>query len=231
MFRIGYRPDFTSGGLPSGNDHRGRRVRRLLAVQGRTRLGIGVFGGTFDPPHNGHIAIALEVRHQLRLDTVLLVVANDPWQKSAVGSVTPADLRLELTRTAIAGIEGLEVSTVEIDRGGESYTADTLETLSADMAHAELFLLVGSDAAMGLDTWKRPEAVRALATTVVVDRGGRQGGRPPEGWPHRVIDVPALEISSSDLRARFADGRPVEALMPRETVDAVRRAGIYGCGL
>ncbi len=190
-----------------------------------------MFGGTFDPPHNGHIAIALEVRHQLRLDTVLLVVANDPWQKSAVGSVTPADLRLELTRAAIDGIEGLEVSTVEIERGGESYTADTLESLSAEMVESQLFLVVGSDAAMGLDTWKRPDAVRALANTVVVDRGGRQGGRPPEGWPHQVIDVPALEISSSDLRARFADGRPVEALMPRETVDVVRRAGIYGCGL
>lgn len=206
-------------------------MRRLLAVQARTGLRVGVFGGTFDPPHNGHIAIALEVRHQLRLDTVLLVVANDPWQKSAVGSVTPADLRLELTRAAIDGIEGLEVSTVEIERGGESYTADTLESLSAEMVESQLFLVVGSDAAMGLDTWKRPDAVRALANTVVVDRGGRQGGRPPEGWPHQVIDVPALEISSSDLRARFADGRPVEALMPRETVDVVRRAGIYGCGL
>ena len=189
-----------------------------------------MFGGTFDPPHNGHLAIALEVLHKLRLDTMLMVVANDPWQKSGVGAVTPADVRLQLTCAAVDGLDGLEVSTAEIDRGGESYTADTLEMLMAERPDAELFLVVGSDTAMGLDTWKRPEAVKALATTVVVDRGGRQGGRPPDGWPHQVVDVPALEISSNDLRARFADGRPIEALMPRAVVDAVRRAGIYGSG-
>ena len=205
-------------------------VRRLRAVQGRSGVRIGVLGGTFDPPHIGHLAIALEVLHQLRLDTVLLVVANDPWQKSAVGSVTPAEVRLDLVRAAVDGFPGLEPSTIEIDRGGESYTADTLETIAADSPGVELFLLVGSDVAMGLDSWKRPDAVRSLATTVVVDRGGRHGGRPPDGWPHQVIDVPALEISSSDLRARFADGRPVEALMPRAVVDAVRLAGIYGSG-
>ncbi len=205
-------------------------MRRLLPVNDGSAKRIGVFGGTFDPPHHGHLAIALEVRHQLRLDTVLLVVANDPWQKSAVGSVTPADLRLELTRAAIGEVEGIEVSTIEIERGGESYTADTLEALAAENPAAELFLIVGSDAAMGLDTWKRAADVCRAATTVVVDRGGRQGGRPPEGWPHRVVDVPALEISSSDLRTRFADGRPVEALMPAGAIDLVRQHGLYGSG-
>ncbi len=196
----------------------------------RTQQRIGVLGGTFDPPHNGHIAIALEVRHQLRLHTLLMVVANDPWQKTAMGAITPAADRLDLTRAAIEGIEGLEVCTIELDRGGESYSADTLETLKEAQPGAELFLVVGSDTAMSLDTWKRSDDVRALATTVVVDRGGRQGGRPPAGWPHRVVDVPSLEISSSDLRARFADGRPVEALTPRLVVQAVRQKGLYGCG-
>jgi len=205
-------------------------MRRLRAVQGRSGLRIGVFGGTFDPPHIGHLAIALEVLHQLRLDTVLMVVANDPWQKSAVSPVTPAGVRLDLVRAAVDGFHGLEPCTIEIDRGGESYTADTLERVAADHPGAELFLIVGSDAAMGLDSWKRPDAVRSLAATVVVDRGGRHGGRPPDGWPHQVIDVPAHEVSSNDLRARFADGRPVEALMPRAVVDAVRLAGIYGSG-
>ena len=197
---------------------------------------IGVFGGTFDPLHTGHLAIALEVRHRLQLDRMLLVVANDPWQKTVVTAVTPATLRLELVSAAvdeinrIAGSVMLEASDHEIVRGGESYTADTLATLSAEDHNAELFLLVGSDAAAGLDTWKRPAEIRRLATTVVVDRGGRQGGRPPEGWSHILVAIPALEISSNDVRARFRDGRPVEALVPAAVVSGVRSHGLYGSG-
>ncbi len=190
------------------------------------RRRIGVFGGTFDPPHHGHIAIAQEVRHSLNLDDVLMVVANDPWQKTAVSSVTPADTRLALSHTAFDSVDGLEVSDLEIRRGGASYTADTLTTLSGP--DCELFLVVGSDAAAGLDTWKRSAEVRSLATTVVIDRGGRQGGRPPAGWTHDVVDVPALEISSSDLRARFGSDRPVDGLLPRGVIDQVRALGLYG---
>ena len=193
-------------------------------------LRIGVLGGTFNPPHFGHLGAALEVRHRLRLETVLFVVANDPWQKSALQSVTPAALRLEMVRAAVSGIEGLEASALEIDRGGESYTADTLAELSVAYPYAELMLVLGSDAAHGLDTWKRPAELQARATTVVVDRAGRSGGRPPEGWPAVVVEAPALDISSCDIRARFADGRPVEALVPRAVVDLARSRGLYGCG-
>lgn len=191
---------------------------------------IGVFGGTFDPPHHGHLAIALEVGHRLRLDRVLWVVANDPWQKSGRVPVTPASVRLALVAEAVDGFAGHEVCDLEVRRGGPSYTADTLEELTRLHPGAALFLVVGSDAAEGLDTWKRADDVRALATTVVVDRGGRQGGRPPLGWPHLVVDVPALEISSSDIRSRFGDGRPVEALVQPRVVAAVRARGLYGCG-
>ncbi len=189
---------------------------------------IGVFGGTFDPPHHGHISIAQEVRHALHLDHVLMVVANDPWQKSAVSIVSPAFQRLALCHAAFDPVDGLDVSDIEIRRGGESYTADTLASLR-DPGH-ELFLIVGSDAAAGLDTWKRSHEIRDLATTVVVDRGGRQGARPPTGWPHTVVDVPALEISSSDLRARFGAGRPVDGLLPREVTEQVTERGLYGSG-
>ena len=191
---------------------------------------IGVLGGTFDPPHHGHVAVALEVLHRLRLDKVLLVVANDPWQKTSLRDVTPVEARLQMVEAAVSGITGLEASTMEIDRGGESYTADTLSSLQAVNVGAELFLVVGSDAAEGLDTWKRPHEIRELATTVVVDRGGREGGRPPEGWPAVIVDVPSLEISSSDLRSRFADGRPVAGLMSPEVVEVVERLGLYGSG-
>lgn len=194
---------------------------------------IGVFGGTFDPLHVGHLMIAMEVRHALMLDRLLFVVANDPWQKADSG-VTRAEHRLSLAKAGVAemneriGDDALEVSDAEIVRGGESYSADTLEELHRELPDAELFLLVGSDAAEGLPTWKRPDAVRDLATTVVVERGGREGGRPPVGWAHVVVEVPLMEVSSSDLRARFADGRPVEALVPPTVVAGVRQLGLYG---
>jgi len=158
-----------------------------------------------------------------------MVVANDPWQKSGHRQITDAKTRLGLVVLSTAGMPRIEASDLEIRHGGESYTADTLAHLAED-SDDELFLIVGSDAAAGLDTWKRPDEVQSLATTVVVDRGGRNGGRPPQGWPHIVVDVPALEISSSDIRTRFSDGRPVEALVPAATVAEIRRLGLYGSG-
>ena len=158
------------------------------------------------------------------------MVANDPWQKSALHAVTPAPLRLEMVRAAVSGLEGLEASSLEIDRGGESYMADTLSELHSRHPDAELLLLVGSDIAQGLDTWKRAAELPELATTVVVERARRSGGRPPEGWPALVVEVPALDISSCDVRARFCDGRPVEALVPAAVADLVRSRGLYGCG-
>ena len=198
-------------------------------VQESCAARIGVLGGTFDPVHYGHLAVALEVRHQLGLEKVLMVVANDPWQKSAAGPVTPPDLRLEMVRAAVRGLEGIEASALEIDRGGESYTADTLAELRDARPDADLMLVVGSDAAQDLDTWQRPEELRRLATTVVVSRPGRSRGRPPDGWPAVVVEVPALDISSCDVRARFADGRPVAALVPEPVVELVRTRGLYGC--
>ena len=193
---------------------------------------IGVFGGTFDPLHNGHLMIALEVRHRLALDRMLLVVANDPWQKAEI-EVTPAAIRYELVAETVAYLDdrmgevALEVSDIEIRRGGPTYTADTLATLQGADPDAELFLVVGSDTAGSLATWKRPDEIRRSATTVVVDRGGRVGGRPPDGWPHIVVDVPLMEVSSSDLRRRVAEGAPVEAFVPPTVSDGIRRHGLY----
>ncbi len=211
---------------------------RLWAVEQDTPQRIGVFGGTFDPIHFGHLAIALEVRHQLELDRMLLVVANDPWQKTVFNSVTPARFRLEMVQVAVSaanetvGAVVLEAGDQEIQRGGETYTADTLAALASgtdsETGAAELFVVVGSDIAASLDTWERPEDVQRLATTVVAERGGNTGGRPPEGWEHLVVEVPALEISSTDIRNRLRNGRPVQALVPPGVIDYVMSNGLYG---
>jgi nicotinate-nucleotide adenylyltransferase len=188
---------------------------------------LGVFGGTFDPPHVGHLVTAVNVRHALALDRLLLVVANVPWQKVGERAVSPADDRLAMVESAVAGVEGLEVSRLEIDRGGPSYTADTLADLRRADADAELFLIVGSDAAAGLTTWERVDEVRDLCTVVVVDRPGTAGEHPPTGWRWDRVEVPRLDVSSTDLRARVADGRPLDFLLPPAVITCIRARGLY----
>lgn len=187
---------------------------------------IGVFGGTFDPIHVGHLVTAVNVRHELGLDRLLLVVANDPWQKLD-RSVSPAQDRLALVEAAVAGVAGLEASALEIERGGTSYTADTLAALAADRPGAQLHLVLGSDAAAGLPTWERVDEVRTLATLVVVARPGAGDRHAPPGWDHVHVEVPRLEVSSTDLRARVADGRPLDWLITPEVVREIRRRGLY----
>ena len=187
---------------------------------------IGVFGGTFDPIHVGHLVTALNVRHVLELDRVMLLVANDPWQKADM-PVTPALDRLAMVQAAVADVDGLEASDLEITRGGMSYTADTLATLRRVHPDSELFVILGSDAAALLPTWKRVEEVRANATLVVVTRPGADTAAPPSGWDHRVVEVPRLEVSSTDLRARFVDGRPLDWLVTPPVVHVIRQRGLY----
>ena len=187
---------------------------------------LGVFGGTFDPPHVGHLVTAVNVRHSLGLDEVLLVVANDPWQK-ADQVVSPAADRLALVEAAVGEVPGLRASRIEIDRGGASYTADTLADLHEQHPGADLFLVLGSDAAAGLPTWERVDEVRERATLVVVTRPGSEAGRPPLGWPHEVVEVPRLDVSSTDLRARVVDGRPLEYLVTAPVVRAIRERRLY----
>lgn len=187
---------------------------------------IGVFGGTFDPPHIGHLVAAVEARHALELDVVLLVVANVPWQKVAQRAVSPAEDRLALVRAAVADEPGLEVSDVEIARGGTSFTADTLAELHHRETDAELFVILGHDAAAGFTTWERYDEVARLAHLVVVDRPGS-----PEPLDERFtwtrIDIPELEISSTDLRQRVAEGRPVRYLVPPGVASAIEERGLY----
>ena len=188
---------------------------------------IGLFGGTFDPPHVGHLVTAVNVRHELGLDRVLLVVNDQPWQKLGTRDITPAEDRFAMVEAAVGSVEGLEASRVEIDRGGLSFTADTLRDLQAEDPERELFVVLGSDAAGGLPSWERADEVRTLATIVVVERPGAAETAPPAGWSWLRVEVPRLEVSSTDLRGRVADGRPLDYLVTPDVIAVVHERGLY----
>jgi nicotinate-nucleotide adenylyltransferase len=187
---------------------------------------VGVFGGTFDPVHVGHVVAAVEARRALELDRVLLVVAGDPWQKR--GNVTaPAVDRLAMVEAAVAGIEGLEPCDLEVRRTGPSYTADTLEALT--QPGRSLFLVVGADVAASIHTWTGVERIPGLATLAIVDRAGVPPAPDPSGGSWRVerLSIPRLEISSTDLRARAARGWPLDGLVPPGAIAALRERSLY----
>jgi len=180
---------------------------------------VGVYGGTFDPIHIAHLVAALSARHALGLDRVLLVVAGDPWQKRDTVVASAPD-RLAMARAAVEGLDGIEVSELEVERPGPAYTIDTLRALEG--AHRELFLIVGSDVAAGLDGWHRADEVRAAATLVVVTRDG--GGAPPGVC---CVSMPRLDVASHDLRAREARGEPIDVLVPPGAVRVIRERRLY----
>ena len=153
-------------------------------------------------------------------------MANHPWQKSG-RLITPAADRLAVVQAAVAGTPGVDASAIEIERGGESYTADTLEQLVAEDADRELFLVVGADVAAELDTWRRTDVIARLATLAVVTRGGSPTVDVGPPWRVEQVRIPALEISSSDLRARAADGRPLDHLIPGPAIACIRERGLY----
>jgi len=191
-------------------------------------LRLGVFGGTFDPVHNGHLAAAVNARRTLALDRVLVVPARDPWQKQD-RKLAPAEARMAMLEAAMDGVEGVEISRVELDRPGPTYTADTIEELHSEYGEdAELFLIVGADAASDLATWDRPEVMRYLATIVIVSRADiAQPDAPGPGWRVEHVRIPPLAISSTDLRRRAASGDPLDGLMPPAAIRCLRERGLY----
>jgi nicotinate-nucleotide adenylyltransferase len=191
-------------------------------------LRLGVFGGTFDPVHNGHVAAAVNARRAFALDRVLIVPARDPWQKQD-RELAPADARLAMLDAAMAGIDGVEVSRLELDRPGPTYTADTVEELHKQYGDStELFLIVGADAASDLATWDRPDVIRDLTTVVIVSRADiDEPGAPGPGWRVGHVRIPPLAISSTDLRRRAANGDPLEGLMPAAAIRSLRERGLY----
>ena len=200
----------------------------MMSVQAKSPRRVGVFGGTFDPPHLGHLVVAINVLHELQLDEVLLMVANDPWQKQGTREISPSTDRLALVEAAVDGISGLTAGSAELELGGPSYTANTLEYLHAKEELLEIFTIVGADAANGLLTWNRHERVSELSTLVVVDRPGVESALPDpaNGHWHRV-EIPHLEVSSSDLRDRVNDGRPLDFLVTPPVLAEIQARAMY----
>jgi nicotinate-nucleotide adenylyltransferase len=189
---------------------------------------IGVLGGTFDPPHIGHLIVASEALWQLDLDVVRLVPARTPPHKPA-GEQTEPDRRAAWLEAAIAGTPGLEVSRIELDREGPSYTADTLEAMAAAEPGAALWFVLGADQLAGLPGWRDPERIIAAARLAVVPRAGHDVRALAERIaPGRadVLDVPEIGVSSSMVRERIAAGLPVRFLVPPEVEKSLRREGL-----
>lgn len=193
---------------------------------------IGLLGGTFDPPHCGHVAAARAAYRALGLDRLLLVVANEPWQKVPLRKVTPAEDRFAMVEAVAASIPWIEASRIEIDRGGPSYTADTVEALLAEAdrsrhARPDLYLVVGSDLVGALSTWKRVEDLRRLVTLAVVSRPHTEQPPMPAGWATVPVEADTVDVSSSEVRDRLERGLPVDGLVPHEVIRCIHLRGLY----
>jgi len=191
---------------------------------------IGIFGGTFDPIHTAHLEVAEAVRERLGLDRMLLMVASEPWQKVGARPLTPAEDRFAMVEAAAADWPGLEPSRMEIDRGGPTYTIDTVRQLLDEEPGAEVTLVVGSDVVGGLTTWKDEAALQGAVTLAVVGRPGVDPVAPPPGWRTVQVPVAPFDVSSTELRRRLEAGLPVEGWVPEPVIRCIARRGLYATG-
>jgi len=198
---------------------------------------LGLFGGSFDPVHYGHLLLAEAAREQLELDEVWLIpAAVSPFKQGR--EQTPGKVRLEMLELAIGGHEQLRASSIEIDRGGVSYTVETLENIAAEKAGAKLFLLMGADSLRDLPTWREPRRILELAIPTI---GRRQGSPEPEfdlltplATEERLNEMrcfqfgmPLIELSSTDLRQRAAAGHSLRYRTPRAVEKYIETQQLY----
>lgn len=184
---------------------------------------VGVFGGSFDPIHHGHLVVARALRERLELAEVRLIPAGAQPLKHGRHSASAPD-RARMVELAVAGEPGLVADRIEVERAGPSYTVDTLRALAARCPEAAWMLLLGADAAREFDRWREADAIRALAEVVVFTRGGAPAGN---GLRFRVQDVPLVEISATDIRARVRAGRSIRYLVPEAVADYIAARRLY----
>jgi nicotinate-nucleotide adenylyltransferase len=194
---------------------------------------LGILGGTFNPPHVGHLVMAQEALDQLGLDRVVLMPVATPPHKEALAD-PGADVRLELCELATAGAPGVAVSDLEIERGGASYTVDTLRALHEREPEHALTFIVGGDMAYSLPSWREPEAVLRMARLAVAERDGLRREDiaqrlAPLHSGDRVafFDMPRLDLSSSAIRERVAAGRSIRYLVPDPVIEAITSRRLY----
>lgn len=185
---------------------------------------LGVMGGTFDPPHFGHLAAASEAAYRLGLDRVAFVPTGDPWQKDPQG-VSAAKDRVHMTHLAIAQDPRFFLSRVDVDRQKKTYTVDTLRDLSREFPGVKLYFILGADSLASLTTWKNWAEIHGLATLVGVSRPGYELRSPVDDVA--VIQGPGLAISSTECRRRVAAGAPLSYLVPRRVCEYIGSRGLY----
>jgi len=189
-----------------------------------TNRRIGVLGGTFDPIHLGHLVVASEVCNALSLDRVLLVPARQQPFKDSTGHAAP-EHRLAMCRLAVEDDDRLDVSDVDLVRGGLTYTVDTLTDLAVEYPDAELFFIAGADSVARLAQWREPERLMNLARFVGVSRPGHTP--PTLTAPHMVVETPEVGVSSTDVRHRLRTGTPIRYLVPDSVVAYIAQHALY----
>ncbi len=188
---------------------------------------VAIFGGSFDPPHNAHVALAQTAREALALDEVRWIPAGQPWQKTR--AITPGTHREAMVRLAIAGLPGQCLSRIELDRSGPSVTLDTVLALRAQEPGTEWVLLIGSDQYANLHTWRGWRELLALTVLAVAQRPGESAAPDPavQQHPHRVVPLSMSDVSSTTIRARAARGDRVDDLVPPAVARYIEQHHLY----
>lgn len=187
---------------------------------------VGVFGGSFDPVHNGHLRAAHACRSAVPLDVVLFVPAAAQPLKPQGAIALPGD-RVRMLELALRGEAAFLVSTIEIDRGGISYTVDTLRQLASERPDDVLYLMLGADALADLKNWREPEAICNLATLLLVQRPGSTASGDPPGANILRVPMEPLDVSSSEVRDRLSRDEPTDGLVPPAVAAYIAERGLY----
>jgi nicotinate-nucleotide adenylyltransferase len=189
---------------------------------------VGVFGGTFDPPHVGHLLMASDAREALKLDRLIFVPAGAQPFKVDKPPVASGQDRLEMVRLAIADDANYTVDEAEINRKGLSFTVDTLEHLSGKNPVAQLFLLLGEDTLAGFDQWRNPARIRELATLATVRRVGREGPLVETVAPGVLtVSTRRVDVSSTEIRGRLSAGKSIKGFVPESVERFIEARGLY----
>ena len=186
---------------------------------------LGIFGGSFDPPHLGHLLPAIDAAEALRLDGLRFVTAAQQPFKIGRASASAAH-RFAMTQRLVAGLSGFAADATEIDRAGLSFTVDTVTTLAARFPSAELVLLLGADAFELFEQWREPERIRAAVSIAILVRGGDTRPATHDGSV-QVLETRRVDISSTELRARAAQGRTIRGFTPDAVVEYIATHGLY----